>query len=122
MKEETAVATTVEKLRMAMISGDAIVLTKLVDDDLSYGHSNGYVEGKEEFIEKLASGKSNFEQIDLAEQSIKITDKIAVVRHKFYAQTNDGGKGVGTVNLSILLIFHKVIIDWKLLARQAVRI
>ncbi len=122
MKEETAVATTVEKLRVAMISGDAIALTKLVDDYLSYGHSNGYVEGKEEFIEKLASGKSNFEQIDLAEQSIKITDKTAVVRHKFYAQTNDGGKGVATVNLSILLIFHKVIGDWKLLARQAVRI
>ena len=121
MKEE-AVATTVEKLRAAMISGDATALANLVDDNLSYGHSNGYVEAKDEFIEKLESGKSNFEQIELAEQSIKITDKIAVVRHKFYAQTNDGGKGVATVNLAILLIFHQVIGDWKLLARQAVRI
>ena len=122
MKEEAAVATTVEKLRAAMISGDATALANLVDDNLSYGHSNGYVEAKDEFIEKLESGKSNFEQIELAEQSIKITDKIAVVRHKFYAQTNDGGKGVATVNLAILLIFHQVIGDWKLLARQAVRI
>ncbi len=122
MKEETEVATTVEKFRLAMISGDANELKHLVDDDLSYGHSNGYVEDKDEFIEKLVSGKSNFEQIELAEQSIKIKDKIAVVRHKFYAQTNDAGKGAATVNLSILLILHKVFGDWKLLARQAVRI
>jgi ketosteroid isomerase-like protein len=120
-KEERAVAAAVEALRKAMIDPDKGTLEKLTLDELSYGHSSGQLQGKTEFVETLTSGKSDFVTIDLSEQTIKIVGHTAIVRHHLSATTNDGGKP-GTVKLSILLVWVKEKGEWKLLARQAVKI
>jgi ketosteroid isomerase-like protein len=119
-KKEKAVAEAVEQMRSAMISGDRIALNAIADDQLSYGHSSGVVETKAEFVEKIASGKSDFVSIDLSEQTISVSGKTAIVRHLLNAQTNDGGKP-GSVKLKILLVWQKQKQGWKLLARQAVK-
>jgi hypothetical protein len=36
-----------------MINGDRIALENAATDDLSYGHSNGHIEGKTEFVDKI---------------------------------------------------------------------
>jgi len=117
---ETSVANAVEKLRKAMIDGNKEELENIASDKLSYGHSGGYVEGKAEFVDKIVSGKSDFVTIELKDQTINISGKTAVVRHKLNATTNDNGKP-GEVHLAILLIFQKDHKQWKLLARQAVK-
>jgi ketosteroid isomerase-like protein len=71
-------------------------------------------------VEKIVSGKSDFVSIDLAEQTISISGKVALVRHILHAKTNDGGKP-GEVHLRILLVWQKKGGQWKLLARQAVK-
>ena len=119
-KVETDVADAIEKLRKAMIDGNKEELENIASDKLSYGHSGGHVEGKAEFVEKIVSGKSDFVTIELKDQTISISGKTAVVRHKLNATTNDNGKP-GEVHLSILLIFQKDHKQWKLLARQAVK-
>ena len=120
-KEYARVEAVVEKLKLAMISGVREELEFIVDDSLSYGHSGGAVEGKAEFVEKIASGKSDFITINLTDQKISITGNVAVVRHQLYATNNDNGKP-GEVKLKILLVFKKVGKDWKLLARQAIKL
>ena len=120
-KQETAVANATEQLRKAMIDGDRAALESLVADQLSYGHSGGHIDDKKEFVEKLASGKSDFVSIDLSEQTIGISGKTAIVRHKLNAATNDGGKPA-EVHLLVLLVWQKQGNQWKLLARQAVKI
>ena len=75
-----------------MISGGRSDLESVASVHLSYGHSGGLVEGRTEFVEKIASGKSDFVTIDISEQTIEIVEKIAIVRHTFNATTNDGGK------------------------------
>ena len=119
-KKVAAVEKSINRLVDAMISGDRAALNEIVSDSLSYGHSGGHVEGKEEFVEKLASGKSDFVSINITEQSIRVYGKSAIVRHNLDAQTNDGGKPA-TVKLKILLVFANENGDWKLLARQAVK-
>jgi hypothetical protein len=119
-KHETAVANAVEKLRQAMIDGNKTELENIVLDKLSYGHSSGYVEDKTEFVEKIVSGKSDFVTIGLKDQTIRVSGKTAIVRHKLDAATLDNGKP-GEVHLAILLIFQKENKRWKLLARQAVK-
>jgi hypothetical protein len=119
-KDEKAVAEAAEHLRRAMVDADSTVLSGITLPQLSYGHSGGHVDDKAEFVQKIVSGKSDFVTIDISEQSINIVNRVAVVRHKFHATTNDGGKP-GTVDLSILLIWQKQKKDWKLLARQAVK-
>jgi ketosteroid isomerase-like protein len=119
-KEEKAVAEAAEHLRKAMVDADSTTLSSLVLPQLSYGHSGGHVDDKTEFVQKIVSGKSDFVTIDITEQHINIVQDVAVVRHKFHATTNDGGKP-GTVDLSVLLIWQKQKKEWKLLARQAVK-
>lgn len=119
-KVETGVADAVEKLRKAMIDGNKEELENIASDKLSYGHSGGHVEGKAEFVEKIVTGKSDFVTIELKDQTISISGKTAVVRHKLNATTNDNGKP-GEVHLAILLILQKDHKQWKLLARQAVK-
>ena len=120
-KQETAVAAAVEKLRKAMIDGNRQDLENIAHDKLSYGHSSGLVESKTEFVEKIASGKSDFVTIDLADQTISVSGNTAIIRHKLNATTNDNGKP-GEVHLLVLLIFQKEQKQWKMLARQAVKL
>jgi len=119
-KQEKAVANAVEKLRKAMVDGNKADLESGVSEQLSYGHSGGHIDDKKEFVEKLTSGKSDFVTIDLTEQTISVSGKVAVVRHVLTAKTNDGGKP-GDVHLRILLVFQKKGRKWVLLARQAVK-
>lgn len=119
-KSEDAVKAAVEELRVAMINGDSVMLDKLADQKLTYGHSSGHVDDRATFIHKLATGSSDFVSIDLTEQTIIISGKTAIVRHKLDAVTNDNGKP-GDVHLLVMLVWQKSGGHWKLLARQAVK-
>jgi len=120
-KNENKVAAAVEQLRKAMIDGNKTELENLVSDQLSYGHSGGHIDDKKEFVDKLTTGKSDFVTMDLTEQTISISGKTAIVRHKLSATTNDAGKP-GEVHLLVMLVWQKKGAKWILLARQAVKI
>jgi len=104
-----------------MIDADGSTLDELTSNELSYGHSGGRVEDKAAFIEALTTGKSGFAAIELSEQTIKVVDKIAIVRHIFVGSLNAPGKA-GTVKLAILMVWLQQQEQWKLLARQAVKL
>lgn len=118
-KEETEVANAAEQLRQAMVSGDSIKLSNLVSDKLVYGHSSGHIDNKQEFVEKIVSGKSKFVTLNISEQTISISGNTAIVHQKFDATTADSGKP-GEVHLLVLLVWQKQHHHWILLARQAV--
>ena len=121
-KDEKDVAAAVETLRKAMVDGDRAALEKIAADGLSYGHSGGKVEDKAAFVENIANGNSDFLTIDLTEQTIYVSGTTAIVRHKFTATTHDKGKDPGNVKIAILLVWQKQKKEWKLLARQAVKL
>ncbi len=120
-KQETAVTNATERLRKAMVDGDKASLENLVTEQLSYGHSGGHIDDKKEFVAKLTGGGSDFVTIDLTEQTVSISGKTAIVRHILTAKTNDNGKPAD-VHLRVLLVWQKQGSQWKLLARQAVKI
>src|SRR5688572_5520683 len=120
-KDEKMVTDAVEVLRQAMIDADKKTLEDLAAPELSYGHSSGLVEDRAAFVENLVSGKSDFVTIALSEQTVKIVGNTAIVRHKFAADTNNGGTP-GKINLTVLLVWQKQKSQWKLLARQTARL
>ena len=119
-KQEIKVQNAIDELTRAMISGNRADLEIIASIKLSYGHSGGHVEGKTEFVEKIASGKSDFISIDISEQTISIVKNTAIVRHQLTAVTNDNGKS-GNVKLKVLLVFLKENGHWSMIARQAVK-
>lgn len=118
---EKEVAGVVEQLRQAMISGNRTELNNIASEKLTYGHSSGKIENKAEFVDVLATKKSDFVSIALSEQTVSVEGNTAIVRHILDAETNDGGKP-GKVHLGILLVFAKEQSGWKLIARQAVKL
>lgn len=120
-KDEQVVAAAVESLRKAMIDPDKATLDALVLDDLTYGHSSGIVQDKAAFEAALLSKSSVFVTVDLTDQTVKVVGTTAWVRHTLTATTNDGGKP-GTTHLSVLLVWLKQKGQWRLFARQAVKI
>jgi phage-related minor tail protein len=121
-KDEQAVADAVKKLNQAMIDANNMALDQLTAAGLSYGHSNGLVENKDAYITAIVDGTSRFTSIDISEETISISDNVAIVRHKFVAGTANKGQEPGTVKLSVLQVWQKQKGKWLLLARQAVRI
>lgn len=115
------IAQKVTALTKAMVDADGKSLAALSSPQLSYGHSNGHVENQAEFVATIADGKSDFVAINLSEQSITIAGDTALVRHILNADTNDGGVP-NTIKLGILQVWKKQGGDWKLLARQAVKL
>ncbi|HEY6902271.1 MAG TPA: nuclear transport factor 2 family protein [Puia sp.] len=120
-KEESAVGAAVERLRKALIDPTKENLDAIALDELTYGHSSGVIQNKAEFEEALLSKKSDFVTIDLTEQTIKVIGNTAWVRHTLSATNNDGGKP-GTAHLYVLLVWMKQKGQWRLLARQAVKV
>lgn len=120
-KEETKVAAAVEKMRLAMISGNKADLESIAADNLTYEHSNLRLQNKAEFVEAIATKKSDFLKIDLLDQTIAVAGNTAIVRHILKADSNDGGVP-GKVSLGIVLVWEKQKGDWKLLARRAFKV
>ena len=117
------VTNAVEQLRKAMISADGTMLNQLASAQLTYGHSGGQMQNKQEFISSFTSGESVFIDIELSNQTVSIIGNTAIVRHTLSAATNDKGKGPGSVKISILLVWIKNDEHaWQLVARQAVRV
>lgn len=120
-KDEQAVAASVESLRKALIDPTKANLDALVLDELTYGHSNGKIQDKAAFEAALLDKSSDFVTIDLTNQTIKVVGNTAWVRHILSATTNDGGKP-GSTRLSVLLVWVKQKGQWRLFARQAVKV
>lgn len=117
-----AVTAAAEKLRVLMVEPDQAKLGALVAKDLSYGHSGGKVDSKESFIDDLMTGVSDFTSIAITEQTVKVVGDNAIIRHTLTGETHDKGKDPGKVNIKILQVWKLQGGQWKLLARQAVRV
>ncbi|KQS32496.1 nuclear transport factor 2 family protein [Pedobacter sp. Leaf194] len=119
--QKAEVEAAVNKLAKLMVTPDSVALDRLILENLSYGHSSGKIQTKQQFMHSLLSGESDFVDVNLTEQSVIVQHKTALVRHTLTAKTND--KNVpGNVKLYILLIWSRENGGWKLLGRQAVKV
>jgi len=119
--DDPTLASTIEAFRKALIDPTQADLDKLTMNELTYGHSSGMIQDKAAFEQALLSGASDFVSIDLTEQTMHVVGNTAWVRHTLSAITNDGGKP-GEAHLSVLTVWIKQKGQWKLLARQAVKV
>ena len=111
----------IDALNKAMISPDKSSLDNLTADALSYGHSTGIVENKQEFEKNVLTGPVKFTSIENTNQTIDIADNTAIVR--FYSAIKGSNNGaVLDLKIGILMIWQKQGDHWKLLARQGYKL
>lgn len=119
--DEAAVAQAVESLRKAMFARDVKEFEALISENVSYGHSAGRIENKQEFIKAALANKSVMKSLAFTDQTIKITGNSAVVRNTYNAENELDGKP-STTKIGVLLVWTKEAATWRLYARQAFRL
>ena len=67
----------VTKLDKALIAKDTVVLKQLLHKDITYGHSNGWVETKTDVIKDLVSGKLAYDKIESRGIKWTVTNKVS---------------------------------------------
>lgn len=118
---EKEVATAVSQFTATLIHPEKQSLDKLISDDVSYGHSIGLVQDKAGIIDGLLHGPFHFITINTTGQTIKIVNDIAIVRQTLSGDDVDGGVPA-KFKFGILLVWHQEGGQWKLLARQAIKL
>jgi sugar phosphate isomerase/epimerase len=105
----------------AMIVGDSTALRNLTSEELTYGHSNGQVDTKAQFVNTIVSGKNDFIKLEAKDQDITVKGDVAYVRNNLSGELLNNGTPA-TLNLKVLFVWIKEGGMWKLFARQAVKV
>jgi hypothetical protein len=111
----------VSKLDKALIEKDTVTLKQLLHRNVTYGHSNGWVETKEDVIKDLASGKLVYYTIKSDSLAWKTEANWASVRSKTKAEVSVNGNKI-ELNLHILEVWLKTNKGWQLIARQSTKL
>jgi hypothetical protein len=119
--DEAAVKDAVEALRMALLKADKTKLETLSANQLSYGHSDGRVQDKAEFVDGVVTRKATVKSIDFPELKVSVTGNTAVARHLYVSESELDGKP-NSVKIGTLQVWQKQDGNWKLLARQGYKL
>jgi len=119
--DEAAVAQNVEIFRKAQLEADRAKLAQVTSDQVSYGHSDGRVETKEQFIDGVMNRKQVVKSLTFPDLKLSVVGDAAIVRHIFLAESDLDGKTT-TTRIGALQVWQKQGGAWKLLARQGFRL
>jgi len=110
-----------QQLDKALLQKDEIVLRSVLHEDVSYGHSNGWIQSKSDILNDFTRGKLTYDKIENNSSAIiTISKKYATVK------TNTSAEGVvnGTafkLTLHIMQFWIKTKKGWQLIARQSAK-
>jgi ketosteroid isomerase-like protein len=119
--DESAVTDSVETLRKGILEADRAKLAQVTSDHISYGHSDGRVESKEEFIKGVLTRKQVVKSLAFPDLKVSVVGPSAIVRHIYLAESELDGKAT-TTRIGALQVWHKQEGGWRLLARQGFRL
>ena len=115
--EEAAVSDAVEVLRKGILEADKAKLAQVASEQLSYGHSGGRVETKEQFINGVLTRKAVVKSLAFPDLKVTVVGNAAIARHIYLAESELDGKAT-TTRIGALQVWQKQDGTWKLLARQ----
>ena len=111
-----------QQLDKALLQKDETILNSVLHKDLSYGHSNGWIQSKSDILNDFTSGKLTYSKIENNSSAI-------IIINKEYAtvKTNTNAEGVvnGTefkLTLHIMQFWIKTKKGWQLIARQSAKL
>ena len=120
-KKEKALLIQVSKLDSLMENNNSKIL-ELFSDDVSFGHSNGWIQNKDDFKKDFESGKVKYQSVKQTElKELKIKNKFANVR-RIIAVKGLYKNETFEMKLSVLEFWIQQKGIWKLWSRQSVKI
>ena len=116
-----AVAQRVETLRQGLLEADKAKLDQVTASQISYGHSDGRAESKEQLITGVLNRKQTVKSLAFPELKVSVVGNAAIARHIYLSESELDGKAT-TTRIGALQVWQKQDGGWKLLARQGFRL
>jgi ketosteroid isomerase-like protein len=111
-----------ERQRFAALTAqDVAALDPMLADELSYCHSNGQVENKQQFLETVRTGRIRYESIDVHEFQARLYGDVAIGTGYITVQGKLGGQPM-TLELRYTDAYAWRSGHWLLLNWQSTRI
>ncbi len=109
------------RLDQALLDRDSTALSQLLHPQLTYGHSNGWVQSREEVWNDGVTGKLHYNIIRPETMAtFGITGTAITTRQLIYVEGTVSGKQFA-MHLQVLQTWIKTKKGWQLLARQSVK-
>jgi hypothetical protein len=110
-----------QQLDKALLQKDEKTLQTVLHKEVSYGHSNGWIQNKNDILNDFTSGKLIYNKLENNSSAIvTISKKYATVK----TNTNAEGAVNGTafnLKLHIMQFWIKTKKGWQLIARQSAK-
>jgi len=112
--------TTMKEFHQSMVKKNTVSINQQTDKIMTYGHSNGWVETKNDMMKNLETGYIDYHSIK--EDSIQVQINGTTGHARFVGDYNVSINGnTNTFHLKVLEVWIKKGNRWILFARQAVR-
>ena len=112
----------VAKLDHALMNKDLKILQQVLHDDISFGHSNGWVQNKKEIFNDFESGKLVYSKIESSNIMILvINEQRATVKMNIEAEGTVNGNAFN-LKMHVMQVWVKNKMGWQLLARQSAKL
>ncbi len=119
--DEEKLINTLKEFHQALVNKNTVSINQQTDKALSYGHSNGWIQTKNDVINDLGNGKISYHSFKEDSISISINNKMANVRFVADIAATFRGTDVNNFHLKVLEVWVKKEKRWVLFARQAVK-
>jgi hypothetical protein len=112
------VLATMETYKNGMIHKDGAALNKVLSPDLTYTHSGGQLQTKDEVIKSITSGTTIIEKIEFSDTTVSVYGNMALVKGRvdlWHSSTN-------IVHMDVLHVWVNGPHGWQMVARQATKL
>jgi ketosteroid isomerase-like protein len=113
--EAAAVLAAEDRRYRAMVETDLVALDQLLDDRLSYAHSSGARDTKDEYVAKVRSGYYDYLRIDHPVERVEVIGDTAMVVGRMTCDLTVQGTPKTIDNLA-LAVWVRTAGEWRLLA------
>lgn len=118
--DEEKLTVTMKEFHQALVKKNTVSINQQTDKALSYGHSNGWVETKNDMLKDLETGYISYQSFKEDSITVVLNGNMANVR--FIADIGATMNGNASVfHLKVLEVWVKKGKRWVLFARQAVK-
>ncbi len=119
-QDTVAVKQAIDRLEKALIEKDTAAVKSLLHKKALFGHSNGWVQNKDEVIRDMNSGYLRYLIIDRQSISIKVDGKLAVLKEWVEVTGNKDGTDF-KLKLFVLQQWIRTNKGWQLWIRQSAK-
>jgi hypothetical protein len=109
------------ELNKALLSKDTTKLKQLLHNKLSYGHSNGWIQNKQDMVADFASGKIHYKKIIATPVKLICDKNVASVRNEADVEGTVNGTAFN-MKLHVVQVWVWRKKKWYLLSRQSVKL